>query len=290
MADLNASSFNMQPTFPIAGVADLIANRPVKEAQMRVQQQQQLVQGLQGFGAGVQSLVARRQAMAQALAGAQIYANTPEGKQMMAPTQTTQQVPVMRNQTAAYDPASGSVTPNTGATGVGATTPQTTTTPSPVNQGTLATAFYGDKPSDLLNQLYERQKQAQQFGLEQRKQALAEKIEPQKLAGEQAIQKQLAGIKGQEVGVQSAGNIQNQISSLQQKKAELVKALPGTFGTFLGNTAARQAKQQISQIDAQIAQYQSQLQGGNNTPTGGAAHMSTDDLLDQYKNLAGTKG
>ncbi len=268
---LNSSSFNLQPNFPIAGVADLIANRPLKEQQMRSAQQQQLVNGLQTFGQGVQSLVARRQAMAQALAGAQMYGQTPEGQQILGTNPVTQGMggaPVTRNQTAAFNPQSGSVTPNQ----------------SPVNTGTLATAFYGDKPSELMNQLFERQKQAQQFGLEQRKQALAENIEPKKLALQTKIESQLAGIKGQEVTTQAAGNIQTQISSLQQKKAELVKALPGTFGTFLGNTAAQQAKKQIAEIDAQIAQYQSQLQGQNKT--GGAAHMSTDDLLQQYKQLA----
>lgn len=282
---LNSSSFNLQPNFPIAGVADLIANRPLKEAQMRAQQQQQLVQGLQNFGAGVQSLVARRQAMAQALAGAQLYANTPEGKQAMAPTQTTTQAPVMRSQTAAFDPATGGLTPNVGATGVGTTTPKTTSTPSPVNMQTLATAFYGDKPSELMNQLFERQKQAQQYGLEQRKQALAEKIEPQKLAQEKEIQTQGLGIKGEEVTTQAAGNIQNQITSLQQKKAELVKSVPtGLFAGF-NNEQAEQAKRQMAEIDAQIAQYQSQLQGMHKTPTGGATHMSTDALLQHYRQL-----
>jgi hypothetical protein len=269
---LNSSSFNIQPNFPIAGVADLIAQRPLREAQMRAQQQQQLVEGLKDFGTGVQSLVARRQAMAQALAGAQIYGQTPEGKQLLGTNQVTQGPagPITQNQTAAFNPQTGMVTPNQ----------------SPVTPQTLATAFYGDKPSDLLNQLYERQKQAQQFGLEQRKQALAERVEPQKVAGELAIQKQLAGIKGQEIGVQTSANIQDQISSLQQKKAELVKALPGTFGTFLGNSAAQQAQKQIAEIDSQIAQYQSRLQGKNSPQTGGAAHMSTEDLLDQYRQLS----
>lgn len=271
MADLNSSSYNA-PAFPTAGVAELIANRPFKEQQMRAQQQEQLVSGLKDFGAGVQSLVARRQAMAQALAGAQMYGQTPEGKALLGTNQVAQGprgTPVTQNQTASYNPMTGKAISNQ----------------SPVTQGTLATAFYGDKPSDLMNQLFERQKNAQQYGLDQRKQALAENIEPKKLALEQKIQTQLAGIKGQEIGVQTSGNIQNQISSLQQKKAELVKSLPTGWFAGIHNQAAEAAKQQMADIDAQIAHYQSQLAGGNKTPTGDAAHMSTEDLMNQYRQL-----
>lgn len=80
--------FDLQPNFPIAGVADLIANRSYKEAQMRSQQQAQLVEGLKGFGQGVQSLVDRRNAMAQSLALGQVL-NVPEAQaSRMTPSQT----------------------------------------------------------------------------------------------------------------------------------------------------------------------------------------------------------
>ena len=59
----DASTFAPKNDFPIASVAQLYADRNVKEAAMRAQQQQQLVEGLKGFGAGVDSLVNRRMQM-----------------------------------------------------------------------------------------------------------------------------------------------------------------------------------------------------------------------------------
>lgn len=64
--------FDLKQNFPIAGVADLLASRTQKEQAMRAQQQQQLVQGLEMFGSGVDSLVQRRQRMAQAMTLSQL--------------------------------------------------------------------------------------------------------------------------------------------------------------------------------------------------------------------------
>lgn len=158
--------FDLQANFPIQGVANLLADRTTKEAAMRAQQQQQLVQGLQQFGQGVQSLVDRRNKMAQALAGAQIYSQTPEGQQVLGNNQVTQTPmgPVTQNQTAAYDPATGSVTPNQ----------------SPVTTDTIAKALYGIAPKDLLdNQAQSRAADIQRGRLE-----LEQKTEPQKIAME----------------------------------------------------------------------------------------------------------
>lgn len=80
-----AGQYDLQPTFPIAGVADLIANRNVKEQQMKQQQYQNLVQGIQLFGSGVQSLVDRRKSMAQALTQADMLMKKPEILNQIAP-------------------------------------------------------------------------------------------------------------------------------------------------------------------------------------------------------------
>lgn len=86
---VDASTFDFKSNFPIAGIADLYANRSYKEAQMRAQQQQQLVEGMKTFGAGVDSLVTRRMAMAQALAQAQILQRTPQLQNVLGDQKTT---------------------------------------------------------------------------------------------------------------------------------------------------------------------------------------------------------
>ncbi len=155
--------FRMQPTFPISSVIDAAQRNNALQQQARESANQSLMSSLQTIGQVGQSLYDQKVRMAQALAGAKMYAQTPEGQQMLAPTTTSQttQAPVMRSQTAAYDPTSGVVAPNTGMAGVGTMAPpQTTTTskPSPIDMGTLQTAMYGESPSNMLTQLFERQK------------------------------------------------------------------------------------------------------------------------------------
>lgn len=270
--------FDLQPNFPISGVADLIANRPYKEAQMRLQQQQQLVQGLQGFGQGVQSLVDRRNAMAQALSGAQMFAQSPEGQQMLAPTVTSQttQAPVMRNQTAAFDPSTGTVAPNTDMSGVGTMGPPkttTTSTPSPVNMGTLQTAMYGEKPSDMLTQLFNRQKERQTMALENRKQAFTEKIKPLELAQQERLTNALTGVKASQVTGEQANNIRAQITSLEAKKTGIIKDFPELAGSVLSgvlpeglNQKEAAAIQDYKDTQEQIDGYKQQL---SNSGAGG---------------------
>lgn len=159
-----AGQYDLQQNFPIAGVADLIANRGVKENQMQQQQYQNLVQGLGLFQNGVQSLVDRRNQMAQALAGAKLFSQTPEGQQIMGTNQVTSTAaggPVQHGQTAAYDPKTGAVAPNT----------------SPINLQTLATSMYGIAPKDM----FEHQIQQQAGRRQQEELALKQQIEPKKL-------------------------------------------------------------------------------------------------------------
>lgn len=70
--------FNFTSNFPIAGVADLYSKKPYLEALLEQEGQKQLVEGMKGLGTGVQSAVDRRQAIAQALAQANILKRKPE--------------------------------------------------------------------------------------------------------------------------------------------------------------------------------------------------------------------
>lgn len=96
MVDIN--SFDLKPNFPIAGVAQLYAERPVKEAAMRTQQQQQLLQGLQMFGQGVDSLVERRQKMAQALTLGKLYGLNQSQANGLSPEQVTDYGKIQKGQ------------------------------------------------------------------------------------------------------------------------------------------------------------------------------------------------
>lgn len=249
-------NFNMQNNFPISSVIDAASRNAQLQQQALQAGNQSLVAGLTSIGQVGQSLYNQKLQMAQALAGAKMYAQTPEGQAMLSPTttSTTTRAPVMRNQTAAYDPTTGSVTPNAGLSGVGATIPQTqtTTTPAPLKLQDIATAMLGESPSAIQQQAFDRQKQNQQFGLEQRKQALAEQIEPKKVNLEASIQSMLAGIKGQEAGTQATHVSNQDIDSLLQRRADLSKDLPTGWWNSINNDKAEEAKQQIAGIDSQL--------------------------------------
>lgn len=234
--------FDFQSNFPIAGVAQLLADRSTKEAAMRAQQQQQLVEGLKTFGSGVQSLVDRRNQMAQALAQAHIYAQTPEGQALMAPTQTP-------------TPGYGAPVPQ-GAAGPSG---PVTITPSSIDENTLATAFRSEQPGNFLANLQSQSATKKAYDLETMKEANAQKLAQAKLQSMKDIFTAGLGPKYGAINQQDVSNIQNNISSLEQKKAELTKSLPGTFGTYIGNDAAKAARTQIAQIDQQIADYKNQL-------------------------------
>lgn len=163
--------FDLQQSFPIASVAQLIAQRPEKEYQAKSQQVQQLMQGIQLFGQGVDSLVKRRQAMAQALAQANIYSQSPQGQQDLGTNTVTQSPmgsPVQQNQTAAYDPTTGLVTQNA---------PKT-------NIDNIANALYGTSGKDFLSNIAEQNKQSQDNTISQGTLALAQKTKPQEIANE----------------------------------------------------------------------------------------------------------
>lgn len=63
-----AGEYDLKPSFPIAPVAELMANKGVKEYDARAKQNQQLVDGIQNIGTVATSLYAKRQKVAQALA------------------------------------------------------------------------------------------------------------------------------------------------------------------------------------------------------------------------------
>lgn len=172
---VDASTFNFQPSFPIASVAQLYADRPVKEQAIKTQQQQQLISGLNMFGQGVDSLVQRRMQMAQALAGAKYMAA--QNPDMFYPQTTNVQAPVTQNQTAAYDPTTGSVTPNMGNAPV-TSMPQPVTKPAALDIPTTATALFGTPFADVLKTQFEKQRlgqEQQRIGIEGRKADAEEK-------------------------------------------------------------------------------------------------------------------
>lgn len=269
---VDASTFGLKPDFPIAGVADLYAKKPYLESLMNQAQQGQLVEGMKTLGAGMQSLAQRKMMMAQALAAAKMYMGTPEGQQMMGSNQAATGPggqPVLQNQTAAGGVGQAPV-PNA---------PQ-------MSQGDVATAMYGESPSNMLTQLFQRQKQSQQFGLEQQKQAFAEKMKPLELAQQAQLTQALTGVKSREVSVQEQSNIRNQISSLEAKKAQAIKDFPELSGTFIrgilppGSNAKEEAAfRDYQDTQKRIEDYNRQLYGGGSKSSSPASHMSSADLL-----------
>ena len=207
----------MQQNFPVANVIDAVQRKAELDNQTTLAQSQMINNSLNKIGEVGNSLYQRKIQIAQALAGAQMYAQ--EHPELVNPTttQTTTQAPVMRNQTAAYDPATGSVTPNTGMTGVGTTEPHTTTTttPPPLDIKTLATAAYGMAPKDLFeNMLQNRLSKIQQGEL-----ALKQQVEPQKVAieGQKAVSEiQNTAIMRQIQAMLGAATIKNQTAERAQ--------------------------------------------------------------------------
>ncbi len=256
MPDIPNYNFN-SGGFPIATVIDAAARNAALRQQAQQAGQESLVAGLKSIGDVGGSIYDRRVQMAQALATAKMYANTPEGQAMLAPTTTTNTInaPVTRRSTAAYDPSTGNVTPNTGMSGVGTVMPQpvTTSTPSPVSMQDLQTAFRGESPANLLQQLFERQKTAQELALKGREVTLKEATEPAKVAGELAIQRTGLGIKAGEAAT-AAGKAQSEdINTLLQRRQEATTKLPTGWWNAINNDQAEQAKQEIANIDSQLA-------------------------------------
>lgn len=138
-----AGEYDLKPNFPIASVADLIANRGVKENAMKQQQYQNLIQGIGLFGQGVQSLVEKRNQMAQAAAQADILMKRPEFVQAIAPDQrpvatvAAANGPVTLGQTATPD-ANGNPIPNAMPSNLDALRQK------------LAVALQGNKPDTFL--------------------------------------------------------------------------------------------------------------------------------------------
>lgn len=228
----DASTFDMKQNFPIASVADLYANRSYKEAQMRAQQQEQLVQGLQQFGQGVDSLVQRRMQMAQALAAAHIYAGTLSGQQALGTNQVTTDPtgqPVQHNQTAAFDPSTGIVTPNQ---------PQAT-------MGDISTAMFGAEPKDVFANITAQK----QLSYEPQKIA----IEAQKAKAEADNNAILRTIQLQLAGNTVTHTKSEDINTLLTRRAEAEKDLPTGFFSSLNNPKAKAAQQSIDEINSQLA-------------------------------------
>lgn len=232
--------FRLQPnSFPIASVIDAAQRNNQLQEQARQAGNQSLIAGLQSIGQVGQSLFDQKVRVAQALAGAKMYAQTPEGQQMLGTNTVTASPtgqPVTHNQTAAYDPTSGAVTSNQ----------------SPVNLQTIQTAMLGEKPMDVQNQMFERQKQAQQYGLEQRKQALAEKIEPQKVALDQQIKTLLASIDAKKAGTEATHVSDENRNALLARRDDLLKQKSANPLVGMFSDKNDQIDAAISDIDKQL--------------------------------------
>lgn len=265
--------FRMTPNaFPIASVIDAAQRNNQLQEQAREAGNRSIIEGLRSIGQVGQSLFDQKVKVAQALAGAHMYAQTPEGQQMLGTNQVadTAQGPVTRNQTASYNPSSGTVTP----------------LKSPVDVRTLATAMLGESPMAVQQQMFERQKQNQQFGLEQRKQAFTEKMKPLELAQQERLTSALTGVRSQQVTGEQQNNIRNQITSLQGKQAQAIKDFPELTGTFIsgllpsGSNAKEEAAfKDYQDTQKQIDDYNRQLYGGGAPANSPLKHMSTADLL-----------
>lgn len=231
--------FNMQQNFPIASVIDASVRNKALNLQAQQQNHDNLIQGINAIGAVGQSLYQRKLQMAQALSGAKMYAASPEGQQLLGtnPVAAAGGNTVTPNTTAAYDPSTGTVKPN--STGV--------------NLGDIQTAMLGEKPFDVQNQLFQQRKQSEANAIAQGDLALKQKIEPQRLANEAALNKLLLGFKGQEAATQATHVENEDIGTLLSKREELAKDLPTGWWNSINNDKAESAKQQIAMIDSILA-------------------------------------
>lgn len=263
-------NFNLQNNFPISSVIQAAQRKAELDNQTTMQQSQMINNSLDKIGQVGQSLYQRRQQMAQALAGAHMMAV--QNPELVGDNQVTStpQGPVTQNQTAAYDPTSGTVTPSR----------------PPLDIRTLATAMLGESPMATQQQMFERKKQQQQFGLEQQKQAFTEKMEPIKLAQQAQLTQALTGVRSQQVTGEQQSNIRNQITALEGKKAQYIKDFPELTGTFIsgllppGSNAKEEAAfNDYNETQKQISDYNRQLYSGGAPKDSPLKHMSTADLL-----------
>lgn len=217
-------NMNVDQSFPMGSVIQAAQQNAQRQLEAQTLGNQSIVQGLQAIGQVGQSLLDRRRAMAQALAGAQLYSNTPEGKEMLGTNQVTSGPngqPVTMNQT-----ASGSVDQ-----------PPQPNKPS-IDLQTLATAFMGDKPSDVMTQMFNQHK----FG-----------VESQQKQQEIGISQLLASIAGQKAGTEQTHTNQEDINTLLQRRQEASANLPTGFFNSINNDKAKQAQSTIADIDRQLA-------------------------------------
>lgn len=235
--------FTMKPTFPVASVIDAAQRNNQLQQQAREAGNQSLIAGLQSIGQVGESLYNQKLRMAQALAGAKMYSQTPEGQQMLGTNQVATGPagqPVQANQTANYNPETGTATPNQ----------------SPLNVTDMATSMLGMSPKDMFeNQIQQRAAQTQQgeLALKQQTEPKRLAIEQQKTTIEQGIQNLLAGIKGQEAGTQAIHTANEHEDALRARRDTLVKNL-SIFGKFGLSPSSNASQAEIANIDSLLAQ------------------------------------
>lgn len=137
--------FSFKESFPMAAVIQAAQQNAALQEKAREDGNRSFIQGMQSIGDVGESLLARKQQIAQALAAAQMYSQTDAGKEMLGTNEVTTGPtgqPVTKNQTASYNESTGAATSNQ----------------SPVVMDTLKTAFMGMQPGELLKHLAEQQK------------------------------------------------------------------------------------------------------------------------------------
>lgn len=223
--------FKMQPNaFPVASVIDAAQRNSALQLQARTQGQQSLIDGFKAIGQVGQSLYEQKLRIAQALANAKMYGQTPEGQSILGTNQVTSGPmgqPVTRNQTAAYDPTTGTVTPNQ----------------SPVGIQDIAKSMEGMAPRDL----FENLAKSQTARIQQGELDLKRQTEPQKIALDADLRKLLLGIQGQ-------GATNTDVNNLLTRRAEAAKDLNDGKWHWGGNPKADEAKAEIARIDQQLSE------------------------------------
>lgn len=244
--------FNMKQQFPIADVINAAQRKAQLDNQTTLAQSEMLNNSLSKIGEVSKSLFDQKQKVAQALAFAHMYANSPEGQKMLGTNEVAQtaQGPLTQNQTASYDPATGTTTP----------------LKSPVDVRTIATAMYGMSPKEMMDQTYLRSKQAQDARTAEGELALKQKIEPQKLALDEQIRTLLAGIQGKEAETGVKRQESQDINDLLARRADYSKDLATGFFSSINNEKSKTAKQEIARIDVQLASKGYGSQQGTGLP------------------------
>lgn len=272
---VDAPNFNLQNNFPISTVIDAAQKKAVYEQQFKDQQNALLLKGVDDISGVATSLAQKRAQVAQALAQAKIFGQTPEGQQILGTNNVTTSpmgTPQTMNQTAQGTDASGNLLP------------APVSNKSPVGLNDIATAIRGEQPGNFLGNLQAQSNTRKQLNLEASKEANSQKLAQERTKQILAVLQGNMGLGYTKVNEQTEGDLRKELESLKTQNGNLSKQLPSagmnalssvTGGLFQGQGAIA-AKNQLDANNQRIAKIESQLAGNKN---GSASHLSTADLL-----------